>query len=101
MAYLGETIDAHLAAATGDDPALFKELRAAFVESARRQIDLLERARCDGNWDITARRLKSIAATFHATELMALADQALESAPGDPAIIRRLRGLLDDLEPTV
>ena len=101
MAYLGETIDAHLSAATGDDPALFQELRAAFVDSARRQVDLLERARCDGNWDITARRLKSIAATFHATELMALADQTLESAPGDPFIIRRLRGLLDDIEPTV
>jgi hypothetical protein len=33
MAYLGENIDAALAAAAGDDPALFLELRAAFVES--------------------------------------------------------------------
>jgi HPt (histidine-containing phosphotransfer) domain-containing protein len=101
MAYLGEAIDAHLSAAMGDDPALFQELRAAFVESARRQVDLLDRARCDGNWDISARRLKSLAATFHATELMALADQTMASAPGDPVIVRRLRSLLDDLEPTV
>jgi HPt (histidine-containing phosphotransfer) domain-containing protein len=101
MAYLGEAIDAHLSVVTGDDPDLFRELRAAFVESARRQLDLLERARCDGNWDITARRLKSLAATFHATELMALADEALASAPGDPVILRRLRGLLDELEPSV
>lgn len=101
MTYLGEAIDAHLSAATGDDAALFHELRAAFVDSARSQVDLLERARCDGNWQITARRLKSLAATFHATELMALADQTLESAPGDPVIVRRLRGLLDDLEPSI
>ncbi len=101
MTYLGEAIDAHLSAATGDDAVLFHELRAAFVDSARSQVDLLERARCDGNWQITARRLKSLAATFHATELMALADQTLESAPGDPVIVRRLRGLLDDLEPSI
>jgi HPt (histidine-containing phosphotransfer) domain-containing protein len=101
MTYLGEAIDAHLSAATGDDAALFQELRAAFVDSARSQVDLLERSRCDGNWQITARRLKSLAATFHATELMALADQTLESAPGDPVIVRRLRGLLDDLEPSI
>ncbi|WP_295525609.1 Hpt domain-containing protein [Novosphingobium sp. Chol11] len=100
MAYLGEAIDTHLSAATGDDSGLFQELRAAFVESARRQVDLLERARCDANWDVTARRLKSLAATFHATELMALADQTLASAPGDPVILRRLNALLDDLEPS-
>ncbi len=101
MAYLGEAIDAHLSAATGDDPALFQELRAAFVDSARRQVNLLERSRCDGNWEISAQRLKSLAATFHATELMALADQTLASAPGDPVVVRRLRSFLDDLEPTV
>ena len=100
MAYLGEAIDTHLSAATGDDPALFKELRAAFVGSARTQVDLLERSRCDGNWEITALRLKSMSATFHAAELMALADQALASAPGDPSIVRRLRALLNDLEPS-
>lgn len=100
MAYLGEAIDTHLSAATGDDPVLFQELRAAFVESARSQVNLLERSRCDGNWEITALRLKSLSATFHAAELMALADQALASAPGDPVIVRRLRALLNDLEPS-
>ena len=71
MAYLGDAIDAHLAVASGDDPALFRELRAAFAESARRQLDLLGRARCDGNWEMAARRLKSLAATFHAEDLIA------------------------------
>ena len=39
-----------LTAAAGDDPALIAELRAAFIESATRQVDLLSRSRCDANW---------------------------------------------------
>ena len=100
MAYLGDAIDAHLAVATGDDPALFRELRAAFAESARRQLDLLGRARCDGNWEMAALRLKSLAATFHAEDLIAAADEALQGAPGEPAILRRIAALLDSIEPT-
>jgi hypothetical protein len=100
MAYLGDAIDAHLAAATGDDAALFRELRAAFVESARRQVDLLGRARCDGNWQMAAQRLKSLAATFHAADLIALADEALCGAPGDPTVLRRLAEAIDSIEPT-
>ncbi len=100
MAYLGDAIDAHLAVATGDDAALFRELRAAFVESARRQADLLGRARCDGNWTMAAQRLKSLAATFHAAELIALADEALSGAPGEPGVLRRLGEAIDSIEPT-
>lgn len=100
MAYLGDAIDAHLAAATGDDPALFRELRAAFVESARGHLDLLGRARCDANWEMAAMRLKSLAATFHAGGLIELADQALAAAPGEPTILRRIGALLDSIEPS-
>lgn len=100
MAYIGEAIDAHLAAAAGDDPALVLELRAAFVESAQRQVDLLQRARCDGNWTIAAMRLKGLAATFHASGLAALADEALAAAPGEPVVLRRLRAHLAELAPT-
>ncbi len=100
MAYLGDAIDAHLAVAAGDDPELFRELRAAFVESARRQLDLLGRSRCDGNWEMAARRLKSLAATFHADDLAALADEALQGAPGEPAVLRRISAALDSIEPT-
>ena len=84
-------LDATLAAAAGDDPALLAELRAAFVESLDRQIDLLRRARCDGNWDVAALRLNGLAASFHAAELQALAEEAVASAPGDPAIVRKLQ----------
>jgi hypothetical protein len=100
MAYLGDAIDAHLAAATGDDPALFLELRAAFVESARHHLDLLGRARCDGNWEMAAMRLGSLAGTFHAAELILLAKEALEAAPGEPTVLRRIAAFLDSLEPT-
>jgi len=94
MAYLGDAIDAALAAAAGEDHALFRELARAFVESAETQLDLLQRARCDGNWSVAALRLQSLAATFHAADLSALADQALAGAPGDPVVLRRLQGAI-------
>lgn len=97
MAYEGGSLDANLAASAGHDPELVRELRAAFIESAERQIDLLGRSRCDGNWEVAAMRLKGLAASFHADGLLELAESALESAPGDPAILRRLNQMLNDL----
>lgn len=94
MAYELGSLDATLAAAAGDDAALFAELRAAFVESLERQVDLLGRARCDGNWQITALRIKGLAASFHASPLIGLAEAALQSAPGDPIAIRNIRRFL-------
>ena len=58
MAYLGGALDATIAAAAGGDEALYRELRRAFLESAERQLDLLRRSRCDGNWRIAGLRLK-------------------------------------------
>lgn len=97
MAYEGASLDANLAAAAGHDPELVRELRRAFIESAERQIDLLARSRCDGNWEVAAMRLKGLAASFHADSLMVLAEEAIETVPGDPAILRRLKQLLSDL----
>ncbi|CAH0496579.1 Hpt domain-containing protein [Novosphingobium sp. CECT 9465] len=96
MAYEGGSLDANLAAAAGYDPELVRELRAAFIESAERQIDLLGRSRCDGNWQVAAMRLKGLAASFHADGLLALAEEALETVPGDPAILRRLQRMMAD-----
>jgi HPt (histidine-containing phosphotransfer) domain-containing protein len=90
MVYESGALDQTLAAAAGDDPALLAELRTAFVESLERQIDLLRRARCDGNWTIAAQRLKGLAASFHAGELIKLADEAIEAAPGEPTVVRRI-----------
>jgi hypothetical protein len=90
MAFATRDLDATFAAAAGEDPALMAELRRAFAESLARQIDLLRRARCDGNWNVAAMRLKGLGASFHAPDLVALADEALGSAPGEPVVIRKL-----------
>lgn len=96
MAYEAGALDETLAAAAGDDAALFAELRTAFAESLHRQIDLLRRARCDGNWQVAALRLRGLAASFHAAPLMALAEEALEAAPGEPGVVRRLQQFHDE-----
>lgn len=94
MAYDNGALDATLAAAAGDNAALMHELRGAFLESAARQLDLLKRARCDGNWNVAAMRLKGLAASFHADELQAAAERALNSAPGEPQAVREIEAVL-------
>ena len=95
MAHQAASFDTTLAAAAGDDRELLEELRAAFVESLTQQVDLLRRARCDGNWEIAALRLKGLGTSFHAPELVELADAALDGAPGEPAVIRKLGALCE------
>jgi hypothetical protein len=93
MTQLNGDFDANLAAAAGEDPLLLEELRQAFAESFAHQLDLLKRARCDANWEVAAGRLKTFGASFHVRELADLAEEALEGAPGDPRIIRKLGAL--------
>jgi len=93
MAYYAGDLDEALAAAAGDDPALLAELRAAFIESLGFQVDLLARARCDGNWRVAALRLKGLGASFHAGAVVTLAEQALDGVPGEPSVVRRLKRL--------
>lgn len=94
MSYDPGALDAALAAAVGNDPALVADLRYAFVESAQRQIDLLERSRCDANWQMAAWRLKGLAASFGVTGLMALAEEAARSVPGDPVMMKKVKAAL-------
>lgn len=96
MAYEVGDLNATLAAAAGEDAALFVELRQAFVESLATQVDLLKRSRCDGNWQMSALRIKGLAASFHAAPLIALAEQALVAAPGDPVAARQIQNWLSD-----
>lgn len=96
MAFDPGALNASLAAAVGNDRALMAELKLAFIESVARQLDLLGRSRCDANWEIAAARLKSIAASFGARDLIALADEALAGAPGDPVVLRKIASALDD-----
>lgn len=90
MIYEMGALDASLAAAVGDDPSLVRELRAALADGARNYADLLARSRCDANWISAAHRLKGLAASFGARQLIDVADLALQSAPGDPVALRRL-----------
>jgi HPt (histidine-containing phosphotransfer) domain-containing protein len=96
MVYDPGALNASLAAAVGSDADLMGELRAAFLESAARQADLMSRSRCDANWQFAASRLKSLAASFGAVGLMALADEALDGAPGDPVVLRKLNAAIED-----
>jgi len=95
MAFDPGVLNAALAAAVGNDRALMEELRDAFLESSARQLDLMRRSRCDANWVIAASRLKSVAASFNSAGLVALADEALEGAPGDPVVLRKIGQAID------
>jgi HPt (histidine-containing phosphotransfer) domain-containing protein len=97
MAYDPGAIDATLAAAVGDDPALIAELREAFVDSAQRVLESLESAESDDMWRSAAWRLKGLAASFGAVRLMALANDASQAQPGDIVTINRIRRAIERL----
>lgn len=97
MAFHSGPFDAALAAAAGADGALQRELRAGFLESADRLLDLMGRSRCDANWQMAARRLHALAGGFHATQLMELAGEASGGVPGDPAALRRIQTHLGEI----
>jgi HPt (histidine-containing phosphotransfer) domain-containing protein len=98
MAFEAGDLDATLAAAAGEDAELFAELRRAFIESVARQVDLLGRARCDGNWQVSAMRIKGLAASFHVERLLHLAEEALVAVPGEPSVVRKLSEFVADFE---
>ncbi len=91
MVYETGSFNAAITAATGEDFALREQLLSSYGDSVAQQIDLLSRARCDGNWNVAARRLESLGASFHCGRLVKLAEQAIDGAPGDPVILRDLR----------
>lgn len=99
MAYEAGAFDETLAAAAGNDPELLAELRAAFAESLAHHIDLLQRARCDGNWVMATERIRGLAASFQADGLITLADAAYAAAPGEPTVIRALTAFLEQVQP--
>ena len=95
MAYANGDFELALVAAAGDDPAVMADLRQGFCDSLGNQLDLLRRARCDGNWRLAAERLMGLGASFHAGELVQLAEEAMDGAPGDPAVLRKIGRLAD------
>ena len=93
MAYDPGAIDAALAAAVGDEPALIAELRHAFVDGATRAVQAMRGAGCDQEWRSAATRLRGLAASFGAVRLMALAATAAEGSR-DVAICAKLERAL-------
>ena len=91
MALEQGSLQTTLAAAAGDDPGLRAALRQAFADSPQGHIDLMRRARCDGNWQVAAQRVAGLAASIHAEQLAELAEEALAGAPGDPVALRQLQ----------
>lgn len=90
MAYDPGQIDATLAAAVGDEPALIAELRQAFHDSARRVLSDLRRAETEESWRQAALRLQGLAASFGAVRLMALAGEASGAPVGDVLVLRKI-----------
>lgn len=91
MAYDPGQIDATLAAAVGDDPALVAELREAFLDSAKRSLASLEAAADVQDWRDAAWRLKGLAGSFGAVRLMELATRIADGPAGDPELLKRAR----------
>lgn len=91
MAYDPGAIDATLAAAVGDEPALIAELRMAFLESAGRSLSAMEGANSVDEWQAAASRLRGLAASFGAVRLMGLASVAIDGIPGDADQLAKLR----------
>lgn len=97
MSFDSGPLDRYLSAAFGDDPAMAADLRKTFADSARELADLLRRARCDANWEMAALRLKSLSATFGVIPLIELAEAAMAGAPGDPAVLRAINRVIDEI----
>ena len=97
MAYDPGAIDATLAAAVGDEPALIAELREAFLEGVKRCLENMKSADTPDSWASAALRLKGLAASFGAVRLMALAGEAVNGPAHDGAVLRRLHRAIDRL----
>ena len=97
MTYDSGAIEARLAASVGDDPELIAELHSAFVTSARRTLAALQAASDEPAWLLAAMRLKGLAASFGATQLMKAANDMAVSDPYDLDIVERLHHLINRL----
>ena len=94
MAYDPGAIDAALAAAVGDEPALIAELHDAFRASAADAVQAMVMAVDGQSWRNAALRLKGLAASFGAIDLMAAATEAAEGGVGNAVALGRLRMLV-------
>jgi len=97
MAYESAPVDALLATAAGDDPALMHDLHLAFLGSAEDQYRALAMAASIAEWHMAALRFKGLCARFGMTEMADLVGQAIERPLRDPAMLRRIGAMLTSL----
>jgi HPt (histidine-containing phosphotransfer) domain-containing protein len=83
MSFEPAALESALAAAVGDDPTLVAELRTAFLDSAIRHFEAMKRAVTEPDWREAALRLKGLAASFGASRLIELADEAVAGRRAD------------------
>lgn len=94
MVYDPGALEAALSAAIGDDPGLAQELRMAFRDSAEAHVAALARARLASDWTQAAWRLRGLAASFGAIDLMDAADAAGQASPGDATALDGVRNAI-------
>ncbi|CAN5301578.1 hypothetical protein BH10PSE13_BH10PSE13_23580 [soil metagenome] len=97
MAYESAPVDALLAAAVGEDPALMRDLRLAFLTSAEEQYQALTMAASLPEWHMAALRFKGLCASFGLTEMSELVEQATERPLRDPGLLRRIGAMLQNM----
>lgn len=98
MAYEQGMLETALAAAVGNDPALVLELRDVFIDSAERHLAAAELATSQPMWTASLLRLKGLAASFGAGDLMAAATAAMDAPMGDVPALTAIRAELDAIE---
>ena len=90
MAYNPGALEASLAAAVGDEPALIGELRGAFLHSAQAHVSAMSRATALGDWQVAAMRLHGLAASFGVRRVMDAAVAAAQGAYIDKAALQKI-----------
>ncbi len=91
-------IETSLAAALSDDHALVAELRAAFQASAGRHVAALREASTLEDWRDAALRLKGLAASFGASELMIAAGRAAAGRCGERSMLAAIEAAVAALD---
>jgi HPt (histidine-containing phosphotransfer) domain-containing protein len=86
-----------LAAVSGNDDALARELRGALVSQAIRYAEVLKAAETAEDWHAAARRLASLAASFCVADLQAAARAAQGAPLLDPAALRKISRAISNL----
>lgn len=97
MALYSDDLNSVLLAAAGSDGSLHDELKAGFVESAGRHLDMMKRSRSGASWELALRSLHALASSFNAIDIIDITQDGLETTPGDPVLLRAIEQRLAEI----